>query len=119
MRVLVTVVTGGLAPSLRCCLGMAWGAGGGEGVWGDKTHKQVTEGSAERRSKSLGERQRPVRELPDVQAGLDKAVGPEIKLPTSAGSSQKQESSRKTSISASLTMPKPLIVWITINFGEF
>ena len=95
------------------------GAGGGVGVWGDKTHKQVTEGSAERRSKSLGERQRPVRELPDVQAGLEKAEGPEIKLPTSAGSSQKQESSRKTSISASLTMPKPLIVWITINFGEF
>ena len=44
---------------------------------------------------------------------------PEIKLPTSAGSSKKQESSRKTSISALLTMPKPLIVWITINCGEF
>ena len=40
---------------------------------------------------------------------------PEIKLPTSAGSSKKQESSRKTSISALLTMPKPLTVWITIN----
>ena len=40
---------------------------------------------------------------------------PETKLPTSAGSSKKQESSRKTSISALLTMPKPLPVWITIN----
>ena len=44
---------------------------------------------------------------------------PEIKLPTSAGSSKKQESSRKTSISALLTMPKPLTVWITINCGKF
>ena len=39
---------------------------------------------------------------------------PEIKLPTSAGSSKKQESFRKTSISALLTMPKPLTVWITL-----
>ena len=44
---------------------------------------------------------------------LEKAEEPEIKLPTSAGSSKKQESSRKTSISALLTMPKPLTVWIT------
>ena len=44
---------------------------------------------------------------------------PEIKFPTSAGSSEKQESSRKTSISALLTMPKPLTVWITINCGKF
>ena len=43
----------------------------------------------------------------------------EIKLPTSAGSWKKQESSRKTSISALLTMPKPLTVWITINCGKF
>ena len=50
---------------------------------------------------------------------LEKAEEPEIKLPTSAGSSKKQESSRKTSISASLTMPKPLTVWITINCGKF
>ena len=47
---------------------------------------------------------------------LEKAGEPEIKLPTSAGSSKKQESSRKTSISALLTMPKPLTVWITINW---
>ena len=50
---------------------------------------------------------------------LEKAEEPEIKLPTSAGSSKKQESSRKTSISALLTIPKPLTVWITINCGKF
>ena len=44
---------------------------------------------------------------------LEKAEEPEIKLSTSAGSSKKQESSRKTSITALLTMPKPLTVWIT------
>ena len=54
-------------------------------------------------------------ELPDVQAGFRKAEEPEIKLLTSTGSSKKQESSRKTSISPLLTMPKPLTVWITIN----
>ena len=58
-------------------------------------------------------------ELTDVQAGLEKAEEAEIKLPTSSGSSKKQESSRKTSISALLTMPKPLTVWITINCGKF
>ena len=50
---------------------------------------------------------------------LGKAEEPEIKLPTSAGSWKKQESSRKISISALLTMPKPLTVWITINYGKF
>ena len=50
---------------------------------------------------------------------LEKAEEPEIKLPTSAGSWKKQESSRKTSISALLTMPRPLTVWITINCGKF
>ena len=58
-------------------------------------------------------------ELPEVQAGFEKAEEPEIKLPTSAGSWKKQESSRKTSTSALLTMPKPLTVWITINCGKF
>ena len=58
------------------------------------------------------------RELPDVQGVLEKAEDPEIKLPTSAGSWKKQESSRKTSISALLTMPDPLTVWITINCGK-
>ena len=50
---------------------------------------------------------------------LEKAEEPEIKLPTSDGSSEKQESSRKTSISALFTMPKPLTVWITANCGKF
>ena len=50
---------------------------------------------------------------------LEKAEKPEIKLPTSAGSSKKQESSRKTSTSAFLTMPKPSTVWMTINCGKF
>ena len=58
-------------------------------------------------------------ELPDVQVGLKKAEEPGIKLTTSAGSWKKQESSRKTSISAFLTMPNPLTVWITINCGKF
>ena len=47
---------------------------------------------------------------------LEKAEEPEIKLPTSVGTSKKQESSRKTSTSALLTMPKPLTVWITTNW---
>ena len=58
-------------------------------------------------------------ELPDVETGFSKAEEPEIKLPTSTGSSKKQGSSRKTSISALLTMPKLLTVWITINCGKF
>ena len=59
------------------------------------------------------------RELPDVKLVLEKAEEPEIKLPISAGSSKKQDSSRKTSISALFSMPKPLTVWITINCGKF
>ena len=50
-------------------------------------------------------------ELPDVQAGFRKGRGT-IRLPTSAGPSKKQESSRETSISALLTMPEPLTVWL-------
>ena len=50
---------------------------------------------------------------------LEKAEEPEIKLPISSGSLKKQESSRKTSISALLTVPKPLTVWITIKCGKF
>ena len=57
--------------------------------------------------------------LPDVQAIFRKGREPEIKLPTSNGSSKKQENSRKTSTSASLTMLKPLTVWITTNYGKF
>ena len=55
-------------------------------------------------------------ELPDVQAGFRKGRG--TKLPTSTGSSKKQESPRKTYISALLTMTKPLTGWITINCGK-
>ena len=57
------------------------------------------------------------RECPDVP--LEKAKEPEIKLPTSAGSLKMQESCRRTSTFALLTMPKPLTVWITINCGKF
>ena len=58
-------------------------------------------------------------EVPDVQPGFRKGTGTRIKLATSVGSSKKQESSRKTSTSALLTMPKPLTVWITAECGEF
>ena len=50
---------------------------------------------------------------------LEKPEEPEIKLPTSVGSSKKQENAGKTSTSALLTMPKPLTVWITTNCGKF
>ena len=57
------------------------------------------------------------REFPDIQVGFRKAEEPEIKLPTSVGSSKKQDRSIKTS--ALLTMPNPLTVWITTNCGTF
>ena len=56
------------------------------------------------------------RELEVFKLGLEKAEVPEIKLPASVGSQNKQETSRKTSTSASLTMLKPLAVWITTNW---
>ena len=55
-------------------------------------------------------------ELQMFKLDLEKADEPEIKLPTSAGSSKKHKRSRKTSIFALSTMPKPLTVWITINW---
>ena len=55
-------------------------------------------------------------ELPDVQAGFRKGRGTRDQVANITGSLKKQESSRKTSISALLTMPKPLTVWITINW---
>ena len=58
-------------------------------------------------------------ELPDVKLDLEKTEEQEIKLQTSAGSLKKQESSRKASTSALLTMPKSLTVWITINCRKF
>ena len=58
-------------------------------------------------------------EISDVQAGFEKAEESEIKLPTCAGSSKKQENLRKTFTSALLTMQKPLTLWLTINCGKF
>ena len=50
---------------------------------------------------------------------LEKAEEPEIKMPTSAGYGKSKRVPEKTSISALLTMPKLLTVWITINCGKF
>ena len=58
-------------------------------------------------------------EVPDVQARFRKGRGPEITLQISIGSWKKQESSRKTSTSDLLTIPKPLIAWIIINCRKF
>ena len=58
-------------------------------------------------------------ELPDIQAGFRKGRGTRDQMPTSDGSWKKQESFRKTSISALLTTPKPLTVWVTINCRKF
>ena len=58
-------------------------------------------------------------ELPDVQAGFRKGRGTRDQIATILWIMEKQESSRKTSTSALLTMPKPLTVWITINCGKF
>ena len=55
-------------------------------------------------------------ELPDVQAGFRKGRGTRDQIANIRWIMEKQESSRKTSISALLTMPKPLTVWITINW---
>ena len=59
------------------------------------------------------------RELPDVQGGFRKGRGTRDQIANIRWIIKKQESSRKTSISALLTMPKPLTVWITINCREF
>ena len=58
-------------------------------------------------------------EIPDVQAGFRKGRGTRDQIAKSAGSSKKQESSRKTSTSALLTMSKPLTVQITTNCRKF
>ena len=60
-----------------------------------------------------------IKNLQMFNLDLEKAQEPEIKLPTSYGSSKKQKSFRKISISALLNMPKPLIVWITTNCAKF
>ena len=59
------------------------------------------------------------RELQMFKLDLEKAEEPEIKLPISVGSSEKQESFKKTSTFALLITPKPLTVWITTNYGKF
>ena len=59
------------------------------------------------------------RELPDVQAGFRKDTGTRDQIANIRWIMEKEKSSRKTSISALLTMPKPLTVWITINCGKF
>ena len=59
------------------------------------------------------------RELPDVQAGFRKGRGTKDQIANICWIMEKQESSRKTSISALLTMPEPLTVWITRNCGKF
>ena len=58
-------------------------------------------------------------EIPDVQAGFRKGRGTRDQIANIPGSSKKQESSTKTSVSALLTMPKLLTVWITTNCGKF
>ena len=58
-------------------------------------------------------------ELPDVQAGFRKGRGTRDQIANIRWIIKKAESSRKTSISALLTMPKPLTMWITINCGKF
>ena len=58
-------------------------------------------------------------EIPDVQAGFRKGRGTRDQIANIRWITEKKESSRKTSISALLTMPKPLTVWITINCGKF
>ena len=58
------------------------------------------------------------RELPDVQAGFRKGRGTRYQIANICWIIEKEESSRKTSISALLTLPKPLTMWITINCGK-
>ena len=59
------------------------------------------------------------RELPDVQAGFRKGRGPRDQIANIRWIIKKARVPEKTSISALLTMPKPLTVWITINCGKF
>ena len=69
--------------------------------------------------KILQDRLQQYMNLQMFKLDLEKAEEPEIKLPISIGSQKNQESSRKTSTSALLIMPKPLTVWITTNCGKF
>ena len=58
-------------------------------------------------------------ELPDVQEGFKKGRGTRDQIANIRWIMKKEESLRKSSISALLTMPNPLTVWITINCGKF
>ena len=58
-------------------------------------------------------------EIPDVQAGFRKGRGTRDQIANIRWIMEKAESSRKTSISALVIMPKPLTVWITVNCGKF
>ena len=71
------------------------------------------------KSSKLGFNNKGTENIQMLNLDLEKAEKSEIKLPTSGGSSKKQDNSRKTSMSALLTMPKPLTVWITTNCGKF
>ena len=59
------------------------------------------------------------RELPDIQAGFRKGRGTRDQIANMRWIMEKAREFQKTSISAVLTMPKPLTVWITINCGKF
>ena len=59
------------------------------------------------------------RELPDVQAGFRKGRGTRDQIANIRWTMEKAREFQKNSISALLTMPKPLTVWITINYGKF
>ena len=59
------------------------------------------------------------RELPDVQAGFRKGRGTRDQIANIQWIMEKAREFHETSISALLTMPKPLTVWITINCGKF
>ena len=71
--------------------------------------------------RTLHQKKKKTQGIHSYQADTEHSLGftTQIKLPTSTGSRKKQESSRKTSISALLTMLKPLTVWITRNCGKF
>ena len=104
-----------------------WGSLLGCGLWGRK-ESDTTEATAAAAShaskvtlKILQARlqQYVNHELPDVQTGFRKGRGTTDQTANIHWIIEKQESSRKTSISALLTMPKPLTVWITIHCGKF
>ena len=85
-------------------------------LWPSKTYREKRE---LRNTYKIVLRRTTTRELPDVQAGFRKGRGTRDQIANICWLIEKQESSRKTSISALLTMPKPLTPWITTNCGKF